>query len=65
MVFSLLVVNFIVHLLVKLVDGQGVEPRMPEAGDLQSPVVASATRHPNSVLHILYYVVGRRRVELR
>ena len=30
-----------------MVDSQGIEPRMPEAPDLQSGVVTNATRHPN------------------
>ncbi len=30
-----------------MVGDQGIEPRMPEAPDLQSGVVTNATRHPN------------------
>ena len=37
-----------------LVGGQGVEPRMPEAVDLQSTVVTSATRHPNLAVSIVF-----------
>ncbi len=29
-----------------MVGDQGIEPRMPEAPDLQSGVVTNATRHP-------------------
>jgi hypothetical protein len=29
-----------------MVDSQGIEPRMPEAPDLQSGVVTNATRYP-------------------
>ena len=30
----------------KVVDDQGIEPRMPEAPDLQSSAVTNAARHP-------------------
>ena len=32
-----------------VVDSQGIEPRMPEAPDLQSSVVTNATRYPKNL----------------
>jgi hypothetical protein len=32
-----------------MVDSQGIEPRMPEAPDLQSGVVTNATRYPKNL----------------
>jgi hypothetical protein len=37
-----------------MVGGQGLEPRMPKAPDLQSGAVTSSARHPNYLLYYYY-----------